>query len=398
MMRVLGRKGIVIVLALLIAGARSPNVVLNTTFGEIELQLAVKEAHQHSRNFFLLSWLDFYDGLTFHRLVPGFVIQGGDPAGNGSGGPGYTVPAEIGLRHDEGALAAARTGDQVNPRRESSGSQFYIAVAPTPQLDGAYSVYGKTVKGIEVVKSIVGQPRGELDRPLTPIIIKFAKIQSQAVTTCDGWELGNDARGVRLVKRASSVTVAQKRAPTASLYCEPVVRKEAETPVAVTATNIQTTVSVFSVGDPPTALASLSLESARKPALWDLDGDGIKEILLLQSRALSGKAATALGSKITVPIVLCVKDGKLTECTSAFKAVALAYRGLGIKKLIAAGADHGIMLAASAMVWIGNQWLGRPGDTAQILSQFCKTCADDLKPYEGALSDMSMSVIRNMKG
>jgi len=96
----------------------------------------------------------FYNGLTFHRVEPGFVIQGGDPLGTGGGGPGYTVPAEIGLLHGEGAIAMARLSDEVNPERASSGSQFYITLAPTPQLDGAYTVFGQVIEGMDVVQSI----------------------------------------------------------------------------------------------------------------------------------------------------------------------------------------------------------------------------------------------------
>jgi len=87
-------------------------------------------------------------------VEPGFVIQGGDPLGTGSGGPGYTVPAEIGLLHSAGAIATARRGDQANPDRASSGSQFYIALEPLPQLDSAYTVFGQVIEGMNVVQSI----------------------------------------------------------------------------------------------------------------------------------------------------------------------------------------------------------------------------------------------------
>lgn len=96
----------------------------------------------------------YYDGLTFHRVEPGFVIQGGDPKGDGTGGPGYTIPAEINHKHGRGALAWARTGDQVNPTRASSGSQFYITQQETPFLDGQYSVFGQVISGMEIVDKI----------------------------------------------------------------------------------------------------------------------------------------------------------------------------------------------------------------------------------------------------
>ena len=127
-----------------------------TDKGTIKLVLYDDIAPLHVDNFKKLAKSGFYKGLNFHRVVPKFVIQGGDPNGNGTGGPGYTIPAEISskVKHLEGSLAAARTGDEVNPKRESSGSQFYICLEATPFLDGAYTVYGQVTEGMEVVKSI----------------------------------------------------------------------------------------------------------------------------------------------------------------------------------------------------------------------------------------------------
>lgn len=125
-----------------------------TSKGDIVVSLDATKAPEHVNNFIFLSKQGFYDGLTFHRVEPGFVIQAGDPLANGQGGPGYTLPSEIGLKHVEGALAMARLPDQVNPERESSGSQFYITLAPTPFLDNQYTVFGKVEKGMDVVKSI----------------------------------------------------------------------------------------------------------------------------------------------------------------------------------------------------------------------------------------------------
>lgn len=125
-----------------------------TEKGDIIVQLRPDAAPRHVENFIELSQSGFYDGLTFHRVEPGFVIQGGDPSGDGTGGPGYTIPAEIELPHTEGALAAARRSDEVNPERESSGSQFYITLAPQPSLDGQYTVYGYVTEGMDVVQRI----------------------------------------------------------------------------------------------------------------------------------------------------------------------------------------------------------------------------------------------------
>lgn len=124
---------------------------IQTNKGDIVVDLAPLYAPQHVNNFVFLAKQGFFDGLTFHRHVPGFVIQGGDPHGTGTGGPGYRIPAEIGLQHEEGAIAMARQADQVNPERKSSGSQFYITLAPTHNLDGEYSVFGKVTQGFDEV-------------------------------------------------------------------------------------------------------------------------------------------------------------------------------------------------------------------------------------------------------
>jgi len=137
-----------------IDAGRAYTATISTARGDIVLQLDAGAAPQTVNNFVFLTEQGFYDGLTFHRVETGFVIQGGDPLGTGTGGPGYTVPAEIGLPHVEGAIAMARQGDEVNPTRASSGSQFYITLAPTAQLDGAYTVFGQVTAGMDVVQSI----------------------------------------------------------------------------------------------------------------------------------------------------------------------------------------------------------------------------------------------------
>jgi cyclophilin family peptidyl-prolyl cis-trans isomerase len=140
--------------AMTIDAKKTYAATLTTSKGNIVVSLDANAAPQTVNNFVFLANQGFYDGLTFHRVEPGFVIQGGDPLGTGGGGPGYTVPAEIKLPHVEGAIAMARTSDQVNPKRESSGSQFYITLAPTPFLDGAYTAFGKVTQGMDVVKKI----------------------------------------------------------------------------------------------------------------------------------------------------------------------------------------------------------------------------------------------------
>ncbi len=124
-----------------------------TAKGNIVAEL-YQDTPESLNNFVTLALNGYYDGLTFHRVEPGFVVQGGDPAGTGMGGPGYTIPAEIIHKHPRGALAWARTGDQVNPERRSSGSQFYITLDVTEFLDNGYTVFGYVVEGMDIVDQI----------------------------------------------------------------------------------------------------------------------------------------------------------------------------------------------------------------------------------------------------
>ena len=131
--------------------------------GSFVIELDRQTAPQHVDNFLKLVKEKYYVDSCFHRIVPGFIVQGGDPISKtdwrsplvGTGGPGYTVPAELGGKHVRGAVAMARKSDSVNPNQESSGSQFYICLADLPALDrGSYSVFGKVVEGMDVVDKI----------------------------------------------------------------------------------------------------------------------------------------------------------------------------------------------------------------------------------------------------
>jgi cyclophilin family peptidyl-prolyl cis-trans isomerase len=134
--------------------AKNPVVVLETSEGNIELELFPKVAPKHVQNFLNLVQKGFYDSLIFHRVIDGFMIQTGDPNGDGSGGSGATVPAEFNdSLHHAGTLGMARSS---NPN--SASSQFYICLAPTPHLDHQYTVFGKTIKGFEVVQKIGKTP------------------------------------------------------------------------------------------------------------------------------------------------------------------------------------------------------------------------------------------------
>lgn len=147
---------LLIVLLLAAPSLAAEYAVITTTYGEIKIELYADKAPKTVANFKKLASEGFYNGLTFHRVVPGFVVQGGDPKGNGTGGPGYTVEAEINpkLKHVTGAVATARLGDQVNPQKRSSGSQFYICLAPAPHLDGEYTIFGQVVEGMDKVPRI----------------------------------------------------------------------------------------------------------------------------------------------------------------------------------------------------------------------------------------------------
>jgi len=154
-------------------GEQAPHVILKTKFGEMEIVLFPDLAPKHVESFLKLANSGFYNGTIFHRILPGFMIQGGDPLTKdpanknkyGTGGPGYTVPAEFSkVVHEKGILSAARTQDP-----NSAGSQFFIMVAKAPHLDGQYTVFGEIVKGVEVAETIVSQPRDLRDNPVERI-------------------------------------------------------------------------------------------------------------------------------------------------------------------------------------------------------------------------------------
>ncbi len=135
--------------------SRRYSAIIETDKGTIVIELYSHVAPKTVENFIQLAQKGFYNGLTFHRVVPGFVIQGGDPKGDGTGGPGYTIEAEIStLSHITGTVAMARRPDEVNPERRSSGSQFYICLAPQPHLDGQYTIFGQVVEGMDTVLRI----------------------------------------------------------------------------------------------------------------------------------------------------------------------------------------------------------------------------------------------------
>ena len=186
-----------------------------TEYGTMRIKL-YNTTPKHRDNFIELAQKGYYDGTLFHRVIKGFMIQGGDPLSInapkdlplGSGGPEYTIPPEIGAYHFKGAIAAARRGDAVNPGKESSGSQFYIVqgnlqkkknlkqiamskgitytqdeinkymeIGGTPALDNEYTVFGEVVEGFEVIDAIAGQQINRANRPNEDILMKVRIVQ-----------------------------------------------------------------------------------------------------------------------------------------------------------------------------------------------------------------------------
>jgi cyclophilin family peptidyl-prolyl cis-trans isomerase len=154
------------------AGAK-PRVAIETDYGRIVVELWPDVAFKTCQSFVYLVGTRFFDGLTIHRVVPDFVIQGGDPLGNGTGGPGYTIPAEFSSKpHVEGTLSMARRSD-IN----SAGSQFFLCMQPLLNLDGKYTVFGQVVEGLAVMHAIEHVPcNGE--RPVTPVYMRRVYIVS----------------------------------------------------------------------------------------------------------------------------------------------------------------------------------------------------------------------------
>ena len=142
-------------------------------------------------NFISLANSGFYDGLTFHRVIPGFMIQGGDPEGNGTGGPGYNIFGEFpnnnfenNRKHLRGYVSMARRGSYINPASmyNTAGSQFFICVDDQPTLDGDYAVFGYCFYGMDVVDSIVSVKTDEYDKPLEDVVIKSIPVDTKGVS------------------------------------------------------------------------------------------------------------------------------------------------------------------------------------------------------------------------
>ena len=157
-----------------------PNAIVETSLGEIELAFFPDKAPGHVENFLKLAREGFYDGCTFHRVIPGFMIQGGDPnsreadrSRHGTGGPGYQIDAEFNdTSHARGVLSMARSADP-----NSAGSQFFVVVADSTFLDGQYTAFGEVVQGIEIADQIVNSERDGNDNPLERVEMKVRVVE-----------------------------------------------------------------------------------------------------------------------------------------------------------------------------------------------------------------------------
>ena len=151
-------------------------IQFTTNKGVFVAQMFEEKAPQTTKNFIELTEKGFYDGLIFHRVIDGFMIQGGDPTGTGRGGPGYRIKDEFGegLAHDsEGILSMANAGPN------TGGSQFFITLAPTPWLNGHHAIFGKIVKGMEVVREIGSVATNFQDRPVDPVVMEKVEVLAE---------------------------------------------------------------------------------------------------------------------------------------------------------------------------------------------------------------------------
>jgi len=156
------------------AASHHSKATIETSQGKIVIELYNDKAPKTVENFVTLAKKGFYNGIVFHRVIPGFMVQTGDPTGTGRGGPGYSFPDEFApdLHHDgAGVVSMANAGPNTN------GSQFFITLAATPWLDGKHTIFGRVVEGQRVVEQIVAVPRDANDRPLTNVVMDRVTIQ-----------------------------------------------------------------------------------------------------------------------------------------------------------------------------------------------------------------------------
>lgn len=171
-----------------VATGNLPTVTMTVKgFGDIVLELDPAVAPNTVKNFLSLANDGFYDGLIFHRVISGFMIQGGDPDGNGTGGPGYSIKGEFSsngvdnpLKHVPGVISMARS-----PEKDSAGSQFFIVQGDADYLDGEYAAFGKVISGMEVVEQIAAVATDGLDKPEEDVVIEKVVIDAKGFEFSD---------------------------------------------------------------------------------------------------------------------------------------------------------------------------------------------------------------------
>lgn len=161
-----------------------PKEKMKAGTARVVIRLDDRAAPGTAENFRALIARRYYDGMRFHRAFPHQLVQTGDPKSrhgqterSGTGGPGYTLPAEIRLKLDKGAVAAARLPDTINPARLSNGSQFFVCIAPMPQLNGQYTVFGHVTEGLDVLDAISASPTDSNDFPSDPVVIRTIRME-----------------------------------------------------------------------------------------------------------------------------------------------------------------------------------------------------------------------------
>ena len=154
----------------------NPTVTIETNHGTIRAEMFVDKAPKTAGNFIELAKKGFYDGVVFHRVIEGFMIQGGDPTGTGRGGPGYQIRDEFaaGLAHTEPGLFS-----MANAGPNTGGSQFFITLAATPWLDGKHAIFGKVTAGLDVVKAIGKVETGGGDRPVEDVVMQKVTVSGE---------------------------------------------------------------------------------------------------------------------------------------------------------------------------------------------------------------------------
>ena len=157
-----------------VESSKRPVANFDTNMGKFKIELYSDLAPNTVKNFVDLANKNFYDGVIFHRVIDGFMIQGGDPTGTGMGGPGYSIPDEFGegLKHDsKGILSMANAGPN------TGGSQFFITLVPTPWLDGHHAIFGHVIEGMEIVEKIGHTKTNRQDRPVKDVVINSITIE-----------------------------------------------------------------------------------------------------------------------------------------------------------------------------------------------------------------------------